>query len=345
MSDARKPVLMELEQEEGPQTASPATAPPVPDLEAPDAPPPPQGRAMQLAARLSAKRRSPLGMLFWTGLLGLAALAFSTWLYGFVSGLIASSPVLGAVAFALACVFLIALVGYVLVELMALSRLRKVDQIQRRAANALEAQDLADAQGVLGDLGRLYRGRDELTWARTQLSETTGEVLDADALIDAAERTLMAPLDRAARLEIEAATRQVATATALVPLALADVVVALASNVAMIRRIAQVYGGRAGAFGSWRLMRAVATHLLATGAVAVGDDLIGSLAGGGLVSKVSRRFGEGVVNGALTARVGLAAIEVCRPLPYRALKAPSVTSLVTSALGGVFSKPKNLSQG
>ena len=49
----------------------------------------------------------------------------------------------------------------------------------------------------------------------------------------------------------------VATATALAPLALADVLVALATNVRMIRSIAQIYGGRAGRLGSWRRLRAV----------------------------------------------------------------------------------------
>ena len=39
-----------------------------------------------------------------------------------------------------------------------------------------------------------------------------------------------------------------------------------------------------GTFGSLRLTRSVLTHLVATGAVAVGDDLIQSVAGGGLLS-------------------------------------------------------------
>jgi len=77
---------------------------------------------------------------------------------------------------------------------------------------------------------------------------------------------------------------------------------------------------------------------VATGAVAVGDDLISSVAGGGILSKVSRRFGEGVVNGALTARVGVAAIEVCRPLPFKATKKPSVSGLVSRALSGLFGR-------
>jgi putative membrane protein len=146
----------------------------------------------------------------------------------------------------------------------------------------------------------------------------------------------MAPLDAEATREVEAAARQVATVTALVPLAFADVIAALTSNLRMIRRIAEIYGGRAGTLGAWRLTRAVLTHLVATGAVAVGDDLIGSVAGGSVLSRVSRRFGEGVVNGALTARVGVAAMEVCRPLPFGAGRRPSVTGIVRRALTGLF---------
>ena len=70
--------------------------------------------------------------------------------------------------------------------------------------------------------------------------------------------------------------------------------------------------------------------------MALGDDLISSVLGGGAVSKLSRRFGEGVVNGALTARVGIAAMEVCRPMPFVALPRPRVTSLIKRALTGLF---------
>jgi putative membrane protein len=119
------------------------------------------------------------------------------------------------------------------------------------------------------------------------------------------------------------------------------VVAALVSNLRMIRRIAEIYEGRSGTIGAWRLTRAVMTHLVATGAVAVGDDLIGSMAGGGLLAKVSRRFGEGVVNGALTARVGIAAMEVCRPLPFRAAPRPRVTTLLQRALTGLFGKSED----
>ncbi len=151
---------------------------------------------------------------------------------------------------------------------------------------------------------------------------------------------MLAPLDQTARREIEVAARQVALVTALVPLALADVATALFANLRMIRRIATIYGGRSGTLGSWGLLRRVFSHLLATGALALGDDLISSVAGGGILSKLSRRFGEGVINGALTARVGIAAMEMCRPMPFVALPKPKVSNLVSRALAGVFGTDK-----
>ena len=130
----------------------------------------------------------------------------------------------------------------------------------------------------------------------------------------------------------------VAAATAVIPLALVDVLAALSQNVRMVRRIADVYGAHSGFFGSWRLLRSVATHLLATGAVSIGDDLIGSVAGGHALARLSRRFGEGMVNGALTARVGIAAMDVCRPLPFVVLPRPKVTNLIGRALTGLFQR-------
>jgi putative membrane protein len=141
---------------------------------------------------------------------------------------------------------------------------------------------------------RLYAARGDTAWGRARLAEREAEVMDADALLALAEREILAPLDAEAKLAVEAAARQVATVTALVPLALADVATALVANLRMIRRIAEVYGGRSGSFGSWRLLRRVFASLLA-------------------------------------------AMELCRPLPFVALERPAVSSLVSRGLAGLVS--------
>jgi putative membrane protein len=328
MTNPKGPVLIERE---APAAVGPDAAPPVPDLA-----PVPEGRAMQTVAVLAARPRSRLGRFFWGSAAALVGFMASVATWRFVEGLLATHPLLGWLAAGLTGLFVLAALLVAVREAVAWARLARLDRVHKAALAAAASGDLKEAGRVVDGLVALYAAREDTAWGRARLAERRGDVFDADALLHLAESELMAPLDRAARAEVESAARQVATVTAFVPLALADVAAALTVNLRMIRRIAEIYGGRAGAIGGWRLLRTVLTHLVATGAVAVGDDLIQSVAGGGLLSKLSRRFGEGVVNGALTARVGVAAVEVCRPLPFAVLPRPRVTGLVSRALAGLF---------
>ncbi len=326
MSRPPKPFLEEME-----EAVDPSLAPPVPDAL-------PEGQAMQAVAALSQKRPSVLWRFAVWAFGALFSFALSVAAYDFVTGLMARNVVLGWIAFAL--VILAVLAGLVLAlrEWGAFLRLGRLDSLRARAVEARAAADLKGARRVVSGLVGLYSARGDTAWGRARLAEREGEVMDADALLALAERELLTTLDAEARLVIEGAARQVATVTALVPLALADVAMALVANLRMIRRIAEIYGGRSGSFGSLKLLRRVFGSLLAAGALALTDDMIGSVAGGGVLSKLSRRFGEGVVNGALTARVGVAAMELCRPMPFVALERPAVSSLVSRALTGLVSR-------
>lgn len=324
------PVLIELGDEPGP---SPADAPPVAEPTAA-----PTGQAMQTVAALTAEGPSTLARWFWR-LLGAIIVFFgSVALWDWVTALITRNEVLGWVALGLVGLFLFVCVAIIIRELAALARLNRIEVLHADAARVTEANDLAGARKLTGKLQSMYAGRDDMRWGLTRLKDQEASAFDADTLLGLAEDTLLQPLDARARIEVEAAARQVATVTALVPLAFADVAAALTANLRMIRRVAEIYGGRSGTLGTWRLTRAVITHLVATGAVAVGDDLISSVGGGHLLSKLSRRFGEGLVNGALTARVGVAAIEVCRPLPFVTGQKPRVTRIIQRALTGLFDK-------
>ncbi len=321
----RRPALISLEGE-----ADPGLATPVPDA-LPDALP---ATTMEAAARVATSRTSGVTRFAIWAFGALFSFVLSVAIWDFVTSLLARNSVLGSIAMALLALAVLAALILSLREFGAFFRLRRLDMLRARSSAA--QNDLPAARAVVADLTRLYAARPETAWGRAKLAERQGDVMDADALLAMAEADLLAGLDQSARREIEAAARRVAMVTALVPMALADVAMALFANLRMVRRIAEIYGGRAGAFGSWRLMRRVFGHLIATGAVALTDDLIGSVAGGGVLSRLSRRFGEGVVNGALTARVGVAAMEVCRPMPFTALPKPKVTNLVSRALAGMF---------
>jgi putative membrane protein len=320
-----KPLL--IERPEDPDAPTPATVPPVPEIGGDAAP-----------VRLPPPRRSALGRVgAWLfGTLFTFVLSVAAW--DFVTSLLTRNSVIGWVAVVLVGAATLVALALALREMAGISRMARIDGLRSQAEQAVAAADIKAARAVVAGLARLYSGRPELAEARTRLAKRGAEQFDADGLIALAETELLTLPDQAARREIELAARQVATVTALVPLALADVATALYANLRMIRRIAALYGGRSGTLGSLRLMRGVIGHLAATGALAVGDDLVQSVAGGGVLSRISRRFGEGVVNGALTARVGVAAMEVCRPLPFRALPRPKTGNLVTRGLAGLFGR-------
>jgi putative membrane protein len=77
-----------------------------------------------------------------------------------------------------------------------------------------------------------------------------------------------------------------------------------------------------------KLMRHVIAHLAVTGGMAASDSLIQQVLGHGVAAKLSARLGEGILNGLLTARLGLAAVDVTRPLPFSALPRPVLSDLV-----------------
>jgi putative membrane protein len=81
-------------------------------------------------------------------------------------------------------------------------------------------------------------------------------------------------------------------------------------------------------------MREVIAHLVLTGGMAAGDSLIQQVVGHGIAAKVSVRLGEGVLNGLLTARLGLAAIEVTRPLQFAALPPPTLGDVAGNLVRG-----------
>ena len=76
-------------------------------------------------------------------------------------------------------------------------------------------------------------------------------------------------------------------------------------------------------------------QLAVTGGLAAGDSLIQQMFGHGIATKLSAKLGEGVLNGLLTARLGLAAMDVTRPLPFAALPRPAIGTVAGDLLKGL----------
>lgn len=209
-------------------------------------------------------------------------------------------------------------------EALAIRSLRKLDRVRALAAETLVSDDAKSAQKILNALRDLYARRADMARPRKNLDETAHDLFDGSAMLVAAEAALMKPLDDRAKALTAAASRRVAVVTAISPRALVDIAFVAYESMKLARAIAQLYGARPGLFGTWRLLGAILGHLAVTGGIALGDSVVQQLVGHGLAAKVSARLGEGLVNGLMTVRVGIAAMRVTRPLPFNKLKQPVV---------------------
>jgi putative membrane protein len=287
----------------------------------------------QVAAAISERsRRWRWGALFWSACSGLVLLALGLAVASVVEELFARAPWLGALGLALAAIAGLALVVVTLREVVALVRLGKIEKLRARAMAAIERDDHHDGRAVVTELLNLTRRMPRLAGARNRLGTHLSDIIDGRDRIRLAERELMAPLDAQARQLVVGAAKRVSVVTAVSPRAAIDMLFVLINALTLIRRLAVLYGGRPGTLGLLKLFRQVISHLAMTGGVAVTDSLLQQIIGHGVAARVSARLGEGMLNGILTARLGILAIDVTRPLPFSELPRPALNDLAGTLL-------------
>ena len=264
-----------------------------------------------------------------TGALGvLVSFAVGIWTEDLIQALFARAGWLGWTALAVALIALAAFIAIITRELLALRRLASVQHLRRDSADAAERDDMAAARKAVDELRAIAANLPETARGRQLLDGLTDDIIDGRDLIRLAETEILRPLDREARALILNASKRVSIVTAISPRALVDIGYVIFESARLIRRLSQLYGGRPGTLGFIKLARRVLAHLAVTGTIAMGDSVIQQLVGQGLASRLSAKLGEGVVNGLMTARIGIAAMEVVRPFPFNAEKRPGISDFI-----------------
>jgi putative membrane protein len=276
------------------------------------------------------KRRSRLGAVFIGAFGILVSLAIGLWTDSLIRELFSRADWLGWVATAAAAIAVVALIVILVRELLALSRLVSVEKLRNRAADALLRDDPKAARAVVDELSSLLAGRPETAAGRRMLGDLRNDIIDGANLVRLAETEMLSPLDAKAKSMILDAAKRVSLVTAVSPRALVDIIYVVFEAGRLIRRLSELYGGRPGTLGFFRLARSVLAHLAVIGSIAVGDSFVQQIVGHGLAARLSAKLGEGVVNGMMTARIGMAAMEAVRPLPFSAIKRPGMGDFLSA---------------
>lgn len=276
------------------------------------------------------KRRSRLAAIFLGAFGILVSLAIGLWTDQLIRELFQRAEWLGWLAAGMAVIAAVALVIILIREMLALSRLASVEKLRARALDAVVRDDAKAARAVVDDLSALVAAKPDTAAGRRALAELRNEIIDGANLVRLAETEILAPLDARAKIMVLDAAKRVSLVTAVSPRALVDIAYVVFESGRLIRRLSELYGGRPGTLGFFRLARSVLAHLAVTGAIAAGDDFVHQIVGQGLAARLSAKLGEGVVNGMMTARIGIAAMEAARPLPFTAVKRPGISDFLTA---------------
>ena len=272
------------------------------------------------------------GALLVSALAGAAVLSLVAWLVRFVSAALAREDWIGSATLALLLIAAFAALMMVLRELIGFARVARLGRLKTEIVSAIAEGDRKAERKAAQRVAALYAGRGAEAWGLRRFREHARDVHDPGEILALLEREVMQPLDGEARRLVTRTAKRVATVTALSPMALIAVGYVLIENLRLLRALATLYGARPGLAGVARLARLVFGHVVATGGVAMTDDLLGQFLGQDLLRRLSRRLGEGAFNGALTARIGVTALEVIRPVPFHTAKPPRIRDVLAEVL-------------
>jgi len=268
------------------------------------------------------------GTLLLGSLVSLLILAGGMAITQLVEDLFTRSIALGWIALAIAGLAGLSALAIIAREIWGLARLSRITHIQLDAARAINTREAPAAMRAIEGLTAIYRSRHDASWGLGQLRQHETDIMEPRDRLKLAELYLVAPRDADAHRIVARAARRVTLITTVTPAAILDMLFVVAQNLRMLRELARLYGGRPSTLATLRLARMVLGHLAVTGGLALSDNLIQHIVGKGLLGRLSARFGEGAVNGIMTARIGLAARDVCRPIPQEASAKETLGSLM-----------------
>ncbi|MBF8222468.1 TIGR01620 family protein [Halomonas sp. 328] len=210
-------------------------------------------------------------------------------------------------------------------ELWRLRRLRRHDRL-REALEALPQAGPTEAQALAERLRHQLGLDDDHPHWRGYLAARAPHHDGAETAVLLAHH-LLAPRDREARRLISRMSGDTAVMVALSPLTLVDMALVAWRNLALVDRLARLYGLELGYASRLRLLRAVLYNMAFAGASELASEAGMELVSMNLAGRISLRGAQGLGIGLLSARLGLRTQRLARPLAFAESEAPRLKDL------------------
>lgn len=198
---------------------------------------------------------------------------------------------------------------------------RRLWRLRQRAQARDEARDLLHSHGT--GKGRAFcehlasqAGIDHAHPALQRWYAAIHETQNDREVVSLYAKIVQPVLDTQARREISRSAAESTLMIAVSPLALVDMAFIAWRNLRLINRIAALYGIELGYYSRLRLFRLVLLNIAFAGASEMVREVGMDWMSQDLAARLSARAAQGIGAGLLTARLGIKAMELCRPLPW-----------------------------
>ncbi len=216
-----------------------------------------------------------------------------------------------------------------------LKRFRAISGLQREGEQLLQRDGYGQARSYVNRVAEIYAQRPDVKRRLDTFQRTVNDSYHDREVCALFSQQVMQELDQKAYRLVLQRSRETALMVMVSPIALLDMVLTLWRNVRMIRDIATLYGARPDFIGSTGLIVSVVQNLIYADVSEVVADSLAETLGNSMLAVFSAQAAQGIGSGILTARVGLKAMQACRPLPFAEEERPRLKEIRRELVGSL----------
>jgi putative membrane protein len=200
-------------------------------------------------------------------------------------------------------------------EFAGLRQFKYQQNLKQQAQDIINEEGQVDATSLCNKISQRLpvdlAEFDHSSWQQLNLEEYNDvEIMQLYA------RNVLSQVDQKALKEIAKFSSESVVLVALSPIAIIDMLLMLWRNLRLVNKIAALYGLKLSYWSRVKLIKQVIINMAYAGASELVADLGADLLGAELLGKLSARMAQGLGAGMLTARLGLKAMHLCRPIPF-----------------------------
>jgi putative membrane protein len=216
-----------------------------------------------------------------------------------------------------------------------LQRFRQVADLQREGERLMLRNGYGQARPYVNRIAHIYAQRSDVRQRLDTFQRTVNDSYHDREVCALFSQQVMQDLDQQAYRLVLKRSQETALMVMVSPIPLLDALLTLWRNLRMIRDIATLYGGRPGALGSMSLTLSVIQNLIYADVSEVVADGLAETLGNSMLAVLSTQAAQGIGSGILTARVGVKAMQACRPLPFTEEERPRLKTVRRELIGSL----------